>query len=224
MTARARVLGTTPLLVVSDFARALAFYERLGFVEPSVWGEPPCFAMLHRDGFELMLSLAEGAAVPRPNGTSGTWDVYVRINDVAAELDAFAAAGIRIDKGPTDMFYNMREVEIVDPDGYRWCFAQDTNAAPEVWEATLDTGKSQLRLALKLTTDADGALHATLDSIDQGALNLPVAAFSRGARSVHFELAAIGAAYDGTREEDNSFDGHWSQGGNRWPLVWRRVS
>jgi catechol 2,3-dioxygenase-like lactoylglutathione lyase family enzyme len=224
VTPRARVTGLTPLLIVSDLERSLAFYARLGFADPSVWGEPPCFSMLHRDGFELMLSLAEGDATPQPNGASGTWDVYLRVLDLAAEQAALAAADMRIDKGPTDAFYDMRELELVDPDGYRWCLAQNILGAPEVWEATLDTGQSRLRLALRLEKQED-KIHAALDSIDQGAMNLPVEAFARDVRSLHFELPAIGATYDGTREEeDGSFRGHWSQRGNQWPLVWRKVT
>ena len=61
----------------------------------------------------------------RPNGPSGVWDMYVRVDDVAAELWALAAAGVAIDKGPTDLFYQMREIEVLDPDGHRICFAQD---------------------------------------------------------------------------------------------------
>ena len=124
MPTRARVLSTTTLLIVADLQRSLAFYHRIGFGKPSVHGEPPCFAMLFRDGFELMLSSGESGAV-RPNGPSGVWDVYVRVDDLDAELRALAAAGVPVDKGPTDMFYQMREVEIVDPDGHRLCFAQD---------------------------------------------------------------------------------------------------
>jgi hypothetical protein len=55
-------------------------------------------------------------------------------------------------------------------------------------------------------------------------MNLPVSAVARDEQSLHFELPAIGAIYDGTREEDLAFHGHWSQRGNRWPLVWRKVS
>jgi catechol 2,3-dioxygenase-like lactoylglutathione lyase family enzyme len=130
MPARSAVLATTPLLVVSDLQRAIRFArDVLGFGEPSVWGEPPCFAMLQRGQFELMLSLAAGEGRPRPNG-NGVWDVYVRVQDVAAEVAAIKAAGGELDKGPTDTFYAMREVEVVDPDGHRWCFAQDVSALP----------------------------------------------------------------------------------------------
>ena len=123
-----RILSTTPLLVVADLQRSLAFYcERLGFRDPSVHGEPPCFAMLRRDGFELMLSVAAKPAHVAPNGPHGTWDVYVRITDVAAEEAALRAAGVPLARGPETAFYAMREIEVLDPDGHRLCFAQDVS-------------------------------------------------------------------------------------------------
>src|SRR4051794_7671179 len=122
---RPKVLTTTPLLVVSDLQRAIDFYcNKLGFGNPGVWGEPPCFAMMHRDGFELMLSLTEGEAKPAPNG-HGVWDVYIRVSDVGAEMAELEAAGVKIDKGPTTMPYGMKEIEILDPDGFRICVAEN---------------------------------------------------------------------------------------------------
>ena len=126
MPTRARVLQSTPLLVVSDLRASLAFYcNQLGFGHPSVHGDPPCFAMLGRDGFELMLSVAGEEARVQPNGPGGTWDVHMRIDDVTAEQQALAAAGVPLAKGPTDTFYGMREIEVLDPDGHRLCFGQD---------------------------------------------------------------------------------------------------
>src|SRR5262245_36410931 len=128
MAPRTRVLTSTPVLVVSDLKRSIDFYvKQLGFEEPSVWGDPPCFAMLNRNGFELMLSLVESEGGVRPNGPTGVWDVYLRVDDVAAEQAALEAAGAKIEKGPVDTFYDMREIEVVDPDGHRWCFGQDTS-------------------------------------------------------------------------------------------------
>lgn len=42
-----------------------------------------------------------------------------------AELTALTEAGIAIDKPIHDTFYEMRELEVVDPDGYRACFGAD---------------------------------------------------------------------------------------------------
>ena len=119
-----KVLATTPVLIVRDLARSLAFYcEKLGFVEPATWGEPPSFGMCNRDGFDLMLSCPEEGAPPR--GPRPQWDLHVRIDDVERERAALEAAGVAIVRGPETTFYDMIEIEVLDPDGHRICFGQD---------------------------------------------------------------------------------------------------
>jgi catechol 2,3-dioxygenase-like lactoylglutathione lyase family enzyme len=223
---RPRLQSMTPLLVVSDLQRAIDFYQRrLGFADPSVWGEPPCFAMLTRDGFELMLSLAEDPAHARPNGASGVWEIYLRVADVAAEMAALKSAGVPIDKGPTVQLYEMREIEIVDPDGHRICVAEDIGAgglkAAEEWEGVLDIGSAKLRLVLKIAT-AGGVSKAALDSLDQGAMNLPVEQVERDGKTLRFEMIEIGAKFEGVVSADGrEIAGEWSQRGRTWPLLWR---
>lgn len=225
---RSRVRGLTPLLVVSDFPRALDFYQRaLGFVEPSVWGEPPCFAMLNRDGFELMLSLAEKEGDVRPNGPTGRWDCYLRVDDVAAEIAALAAAGVPLASGPTDTFYQMREVEVLDPDGHRVCLAEDVSvvatADSAIYEGVLDLGSAKLRLVLKLVPK-DGRLAGLLDSPDQGASNLALDAVERAGARLCFTMKAIGASYEGTfGADDRELQGTWTQRGRSWPLAFRKM-
>ena len=126
---RPRLLTSTPLFVVSDLHRAIDFYVRkLGFQEPQrLWGEPPCFAMLHRDAFEIMLSLAENPAHVRPNGPNGIWDVYLRVPSIETETAALEAAGATLARRPEQTEYDMIELEVLDPDGYRICFGQDTS-------------------------------------------------------------------------------------------------
>lgn len=138
-TTRARIIGTTPLFVVSDLARSMAFYwEKLGFGPPNAWGEPPCFAMVRRSGYEIMLNLAEKPEAIRPNGPGGIWDMYIRVDDVAAEIDALNAAGVEIVRGPETMFYQMREIEVLDPDGYRICIAQDATGTEHESKSTCE--------------------------------------------------------------------------------------
>ena len=112
-----------PVLVVADVSRSVDFYRgRLGFVADSVYGEPPYFAILSRGGFDLMLSRAEEPVHVRP--PDGNWDVYVRVSDVAAEAAAIRAGGLALAKDPHDTDYQMREIEVLDPDGHRICLAQ----------------------------------------------------------------------------------------------------
>src|SRR5262245_16034466 len=129
MSPRPRLLTSTPLFVVSDLARSLEFYGRLGFHAQRTWGEPPCFAMPRRDGFELVLSLAERPGPVRQNGPGGVWDVYLRTPDLAAEKDALERAGVAIARPPEQTVYEMLEMEVLDPDGYRICFGQDTSSS-----------------------------------------------------------------------------------------------
>jgi catechol 2,3-dioxygenase-like lactoylglutathione lyase family enzyme len=119
---RSPLLAATTVLVVSDLARSLEFYGRLGFVEPAMFGEPPVFAMANREGYDLMLKL--GRAQPPDDA----WAMHLRIADIAAEEDALRAAGVAIARGPATTAYAMYELEVVDPDGYRICFGQDVEA------------------------------------------------------------------------------------------------
>jgi catechol 2,3-dioxygenase-like lactoylglutathione lyase family enzyme len=120
MASRPRVLGTSSCLVVSDLQRSLAFYcDKLGFVEPGVWGDPPSFAMANRDGFDIMLKQAAAPGDVNPSGPTGTWDLYIRVADARDELEALKAAGVAIDQDLSETEYEMLEFEIVDPDGYR---------------------------------------------------------------------------------------------------------
>jgi catechol 2,3-dioxygenase-like lactoylglutathione lyase family enzyme len=118
-----RPFASATMLVVSDIARSLNFYVKLGFVEPATSGEPPGVAMMHRDGFgfDLMLSLG----TPPSNGDDCAWDRHLRIVDLAAEEEALRAAGVAIDGGPVTTEDGMYEISVVDPDGHRVCFDQE---------------------------------------------------------------------------------------------------
>lgn len=123
---RARVVGVTPLIVVANLNRSIDFYQnKLGFREPSLWGQPPCFAMLNRDHFDVMLSLAESPEMVRPNGRQRIWDMYFKVNDISAEMAALEAAGVPLDRGPERTEYHIIEIEVIDPDGYRICIGQE---------------------------------------------------------------------------------------------------
>jgi len=77
-----------------------------------------------------MLSLAEDPAHVRPNGPNKIWDMYVKVADLHAERDALVAAGVALDRQPSTTVYEMIEMEVVDPDGYRICFGAPCNTTP----------------------------------------------------------------------------------------------
>ena|SRR5579863_1148396 len=228
MSHRTRLLATVPLLVVSDLQRALDFYTvKLGFIEPAVHGDPPCFAMLNRDGFDLMLSVAEGNTRPRPNGPGRSLGRYLRIADVGKEAEALTPAGVPIARGPTDTFYGIREIEVLDPDSYRWCLGRDVSGeawrGAETWEGLLEVPPGTHQVALKIAPTA-GGLAGLLDSPDQGLFNLPIDALRCEARTLHFEMASLGARSEGTLSDDGqALTGTWSQHGRSRSLSFTKA-
>jgi uncharacterized protein len=91
------------------------------------------------------------------------------------------------------------------------------------WLGTLDTGMGKLRLVLHIVNTEDG-LTATADSLDQNAKGMPVTTITRTGTSLKFEMKSIGGSYDGTIGSDlASISGTWSQLGNSFPLLLKRV-
>src|SRR5215510_5943484 len=93
------------------------------------------------------------------------------------------------------------------------------------WEGALDVGAMKLRLALKVTKAADGAIAAKLDSLDQGANDLQVDAISLRDGAVHFEMKRLQAVFEGTLNKENSeIAGQFKQGEATYPLTLKRVA
>jgi pimeloyl-ACP methyl ester carboxylesterase len=91
------------------------------------------------------------------------------------------------------------------------------------WEGTLDAGVAKLRLVLHVVRK-EGGLRATLDSPDQGATGLPIDSIGVKDVLVGFEMKALDAAYEGKLTEDHSqIVGEWKQGGQAFPLAFKRA-
>lgn len=122
-----------PVFLVSDLVASVAWYrDVLGFSDPPLWGEPPCFAMPQRDGLIVMLQLAAAAAV-QPNSRrrddAEAWDAFFWCADSEPLWQAFRAAGVDVVYPPVDRpCYGMREFAVRDPDGYVLCFGHHIEA------------------------------------------------------------------------------------------------
>ena len=108
--------------------RAAAAHCRdcLGFTFARLWDGPPSFGMMRRDGLTSMLkqhSDDDGPGDTNPNGRvtghEDQWDAYVWVEDVGALYDEMKGAGAAIVLEPCDREYDMREFQVVDPDGYQ---------------------------------------------------------------------------------------------------------
>jgi len=91
------------------------------------------------------------------------------------------------------------------------------------WQGTLDVGAAKLRLGLHVTKNAQGEFSSKLDSIDQGALGLPVKVTTFSGSTLHLELPNLQATYDGKLSADGKeLVGTFIQG-SPFALTFKRV-
>jgi fermentation-respiration switch protein FrsA (DUF1100 family) len=93
------------------------------------------------------------------------------------------------------------------------------------WAGALNAGGQELSLVFHIGRDGGGAWSGTMDSPDQGAYGLALSAVEVSeAGEVRFEFSMAGGEYVGRLSDDgSSIDGHWSQGGTRFPLLLERT-
>ncbi len=91
------------------------------------------------------------------------------------------------------------------------------------WLGTLNAGGASLRLALHIETGSAGSLTGKMDSIDQGAIGIPLSSVTHKGRAVSFEIPAIRGSYQGTlNEAGDTLEGTWTQGPASLPLSFKR--
>lgn len=92
------------------------------------------------------------------------------------------------------------------------------------WQGTLTVGKTQLRLTLKIAETSPGNFQALMDSVDQGAMNMPVTSLTYQKPEVHFVMTMIDGDFVGNlNNTDDRMVGTWKQRGAKWPLTFDRM-
>jgi predicted enzyme related to lactoylglutathione lyase len=120
--------NVAPYFIVDDVVATANYYrDTLGFAYNRLWGEPPHFCMVHRNGIVIMLSqLEEAMGRMRPNRLAdpegGAWDAYIWVDDADALNAEFKSRGVKIPRDICDQEYGCRDFEVEDCNGYRLCF------------------------------------------------------------------------------------------------------
>jgi predicted enzyme related to lactoylglutathione lyase len=122
-----------PYFLVDDVVATTHFYrEKLGFGFERVWGDPPCFNIVWRDGASIMFSQVESAGVMRPNCVAyperSAWDAYFWIDDADALHHELAGKGVPITRAICNQMYRCRDFEIRDYNGHTLCFGLNMNS------------------------------------------------------------------------------------------------
>lgn len=124
------IRGFAPLLEVFDMPRSITFYrDILSFevVSTSAPGDHFDWALLRRDGVELMLNTAyeahERPPAPDPVRVAAHFDLalFFGCPDVDGAYAYLRSLGVDAE-APVTQAYGMRQVYLTDPDGFRLCF------------------------------------------------------------------------------------------------------
>ena len=126
--------GATPLFFVFDVPTSVAFYRDILGFEVVHTSKPFSdvkddygWAMLQRDGIELMLNNAYEDNIrptaPDPARIAAHADTifYIGCRDVDGMFGYLRSSGIVADP-PKITYYGMKQVYLKDPDGYGLCF------------------------------------------------------------------------------------------------------
>lgn len=103
--------------------------------------------------------------------------------------------------------------------------ADNSARIPGYWRGQLQmpSGSMNLTIGLNVTRGDDGKLSATLDSPDQGALDIPVATITLTGQMLRADVTRIGGVYEATLQADKDvLVGEWRQGGATLPLTLER--
>ena len=102
--------------------------------------------------------------------------------------------------------------------------APATNDLAGNWKGALDVGQSKLRLLFKVTRTPEGVLTAKMDSLDQGARDIPVETIVTKDNTVRMEVKSVQGAFEGSFDEaEKKITGTWKQGPNSLPLTLERT-
>jgi len=102
--------------------------------------------------------------------------------------------------------------------------SKDSKPIEGIWQGTLKAGAFELRVIFKISKAAGGELHATLDSPDQGAKDIPFDSVARDGSDVKLEAKKLVATFQGTLSDDGqAIKGQWKQAGATMPLALVRL-
>lgn len=113
-----------PVVSTSDVRATIDYYIRvLGFREHFVFGDPPVYAGVERDG--VLLYVAHDPRMAALLQSSGLHpDIFLWVQDVDGMFEEHRQRGAKIIEGISDRPWDARQYVIEDPNGYRLKIAE----------------------------------------------------------------------------------------------------
>ena len=108
-----KLMATAPVLVAADVGATAEWYRKVLGFEPDLFPECPpyAFAILNRDGVEIMLRRCGPSGPTRPDGD---WNVYIRTSGVRELAEQLKDSGAIVDP-LVSKDYGCLELTVADP-------------------------------------------------------------------------------------------------------------
>ena len=110
--------NAVPVIATADVRSTVEYYtQMLGFAEHFVYGDPPVYAGIERDGVLLYISRDEKlAATLKSSGLHP--DVFLWVQDVDRMFEEHQRRGAKIIENIANRPWDARQYVIEDPNGY----------------------------------------------------------------------------------------------------------
>ena len=121
MENKAKLIGVAPVLVVVDPVKTAAYYrDVLGFTVIGYFMEPPVYAMVERDGYQIHIGKAD-KGIQRSNEEirRATPDLIIWVPEIDAFFEELTAKGADIVEGIVKRVYGSREFIVRDCNGFK---------------------------------------------------------------------------------------------------------
>jgi catechol 2,3-dioxygenase-like lactoylglutathione lyase family enzyme len=121
---KAELIGVEPQLFVTDIAASIDHYRKLGFEVVFLYGEPPFYGQVARDGVPLNLRLTHTHPFdPAQMKGDSLLAATILVNDVKQLYLEYTAASIELHQQLRKEPWGARTFIIADPDGNLVLFA-----------------------------------------------------------------------------------------------------
>jgi uncharacterized glyoxalase superfamily protein PhnB len=118
---KAKLIGIAPQLVVSDVKRTVEYYrDVLSFTIIGLVAEPPVYAMVERDGFQVHFAKSDEATIKTNDQFRKiSHDFIIWVPEIDKFFEEVKSRNADITEGIVKRTYGSREFVIRDCDGHK---------------------------------------------------------------------------------------------------------